>query len=150
MSTPYDNLGGITSLDISGISNILLFTEIGNSRAIQFHDGKAWTSLPFSYGSAMLSEEPNDSDAGELLMQKVVFRLPGINADNLQLLVGLRNTRVVAKLGTESGAAIVMGSVNFPATVTYRTIPGALASDYSGYEVTIQAKSTTPMGLLVL
>lgn len=150
MSTPLDNLGGIISLDVVLAANLSQYLNSGGRVSLTLAAGKAWENLPFTYGSLQPTEDVTESEAGELFTQKVVFRMPGISETTTALLNAKRNVRLVAKLETDSGEFIILGSKEYPAVLTYRLIPGSAAADYSGYEVTISAKSTAPLGLLVL
>lgn len=150
MTTPFDNLGGIVSLDVILAAHLSQYIRVDGNIRLVLGSGKAWTNLPFTYGSAQPTEEPTESEAGELFAHEVTFKIPVISAANTAMLNAWRNVRIVAKMETSSGEYLMLGSPSYPAQLTYKLTPGTLASDFSGYMVTIAAKSNLPLGLLVL
>lgn len=150
MTTPIDNLGGIVSIGIIPVADIELFVKRDTVVAITPFVGKSWENIPFTYASVQVTEEQSETEAGELYAPKVVFKRAIVSKATSVLLAKYLNKKIVVRLEIDSGEYLVVGGVDYPAILTYKHTPGSLGADYNGYEVTISAKDTAPMCLLVL
>ena len=140
-----DNMGGIVSAEYCLVSELQFFAAIKNGILLELKSGCAWKQFPSRIGNIEIDIAEVENVVRDSWTISGKIRCPRKAYENTrEMILFRRNNKIIVKYTTTNGDVLVVGSKEYPITVTQKLLTGVQASEYSGVEYTLKGAQYCP------
>ncbi len=140
-----DNMGGIVSAEYCLVSELAFWAAMKHGILLELKSGCAWKQFPARIGNIEIdvTEVENVVHNSWTIAGKI--RCPRKAYENTKEMILFRTfKKILVKYTTANGDVFLIGTQQYPITVTNKLIPGTLASEYSGVEYILKGAQYSP------
>jgi hypothetical protein len=140
-----DNMGGIISAEYCLVSELLSFAAIKNGILLALKSGSAWKEFPAKIGNIEIDVSQVENVVHDSWTISGKIRCPRKAYQNTREMILFRMyNKIIVKYTTANGDVLVIGTKQYPITVTQKILTGVQASEYSGVEYTLSGAQYSP------
>jgi hypothetical protein len=142
-----DNFGGLLALQIFKASHVVRIPDHDGvilPQSLEMQSGITLAGLYFTPGSASFSEDPFETDQGELYKFKISFSVPKLAPDIHYWLQAQRGYDLMAIILDGNRNSLLIGNQDYPLTLKAEKDTGNQPAKKNGYSFTLTGEAPDP------